>query len=157
MSDALKDKNDTIVAIAELLECPICFNNIVDNDPYYIMACCKNRFHLPCLVDWYSTHLKQSTCFMCNQPNNFCREFLDINDRSSNNINNSSDNINDLSDVVIESSPEITNTSRDNLSTPMLNRNNSSNNRTCSCAGFFTSVILGGLTCFLLYLGIYTP
>ena len=38
--------DNTVIAITELLECPICLNNIVDNDPYYTITCCKKKIHL---------------------------------------------------------------------------------------------------------------
>ena len=47
MSDAIKNgtnnNNDTIMAITELLECPICLNTIVENDSFYTMICCKKK------------------------------------------------------------------------------------------------------------------
>ena len=100
MSEAInngaKGDNITVIAITESLECPICLSNIVENDPYYIMTCCNNKFHLQCLLNWYSRHSKQTTCFMCNQTNNFCNNLIYIDDEilisESNNSSTRSNN-----------------------------------------------------------------
>ena len=69
--------NNGIVAITDLLECPICPNNIYDtDDSYYIMECCKNKVHLKCLTEWYKSHQKLKTCFICNQYNSFSENFV---------------------------------------------------------------------------------
>ena len=141
MSDTINSeiKDNIISAIPELLECPICFNNIVDNDSFYIMICCKNKVHLQCLIEWYSTNPKSSTCFMCTQPNNFYTNFFD-----NHNTNDSSNNINELSNAIIELTEpnNYTNINTyNNLSTPILNRENTSNNRSCSCIGCICFII----------------
>ena len=69
--------NDNIIAITDLLECPICLNNIYDtDDAYYIMECCKNKAHLKCLTEWYTSHRNLKTCFICNQYNSFSENFV---------------------------------------------------------------------------------
>ena len=54
----------------ELIECPICLDNINSNEPMLILACCKNKVHLKCLCDWYNNR-ENITCFICNQVNPF--------------------------------------------------------------------------------------
>ena len=148
MSDAVNNEiinnNVTVIAITEILECPICLINIVDDNPYYIMTCCKNKLHLHCLINWYSKHSKQKTCFMCNQTNNFFIDFLATDNQSSNNIN-------DTSNIIIESSESNNATSMEYLSAPMLNRTNLSNNRICNCVGFIVSIILGGIALIIIF------
>ena len=54
------------------IECPICFENIEDNDGILIMECCYNKIHLRCLVNWYTNNPNNLVCIMCNQNNSFC-------------------------------------------------------------------------------------
>ena len=148
MSSEMNKDNITIIAITELLECPICFSNIVDDDPYYIMTCCKNKLHLQCLIDWYSAHSKQNTCFMCNQNNNFSEKFISNNNQVSNTLNDFSNNIHNSSTEIIN------NERRDTLSTPILNNRDNLSNNTKSCINCISTTILGCLFGILIYFGL---
>ena len=110
----IEKNNDkvTVIAITELLECPICFSNIEDDGSYYIMPCCKNKIHLQCLINWYSTHSNQTSCFMCNQPNKFYTDFLATD--------------------VLESRECIINTSDESLPSQMITVSNLSTNNLCN-------------------------
>ena len=132
MSKTIKNEINTnnikIVDITDLLECPICLNNIIGHDPYFIMACCKNKMHLECLINWYSTNSKLTKCFICNQSTNFYNEFI------------KSNKIHDVSNIRIESVN--TNILRNNFSAPMLdNTRNYYNYRDCCCVDFILSFI----------------
>jgi hypothetical protein len=125
MSDITNDNNVTVIAITDSLECPICLSNITDIDPFYIMTCCKNKFHLQCLIQWYSRHLNQNTCFMCNQNNNFSEKFVSI----SNELNDFSDNTTDTENL-------------NNLSTQMLINRTSLPSNEWNCTLLFLFILL---------------
>jgi len=55
----------------ELLECPICLDPIILEDPLLTLNCCKNKVHLKCVCEWYHNNLSNIKCFMCNQTNPF--------------------------------------------------------------------------------------
>ena len=57
-------------------ECPICFENIEENDPHLILDCCSKTIHIKCMVDWYTKHPNNKSCFICNQSNSFCKDFI---------------------------------------------------------------------------------
>ena len=47
-------------------ECPICFNNIEDNDAYLLLSCCNKKVHISCLDNWYNNNGKKNKlCFLC--------------------------------------------------------------------------------------------
>ena len=60
----------------DLIECPVCFENIVDYEGILIMDCCNKKIHLKCLIEWYTYYPKKNICFMCNQENNFCKDLV---------------------------------------------------------------------------------
>jgi hypothetical protein len=57
-------------------ECPICFENIEENDPHLILDCCFKTIHIKCLIDWYTKNPINKSCFICNQSNSFCKDFI---------------------------------------------------------------------------------
>ena len=67
----------------ELLECPICLEQIMNHDPVLILECCKNKVHLKCLCDWYNNVRQNITCFICNQVNPFGDNILQQDDSNS--------------------------------------------------------------------------
>ena len=64
-------------------ECPICLNNIDEDDSFIIMTCCNNKIHIQCLINWYSGNSKSNACIMCNQNTNIHKSLLGIDDISS--------------------------------------------------------------------------
>jgi len=60
----------------ELIECPICLEQITIKTPILILACCKNKVHLKCLCDWYNDDRDNINCFICNQENPFGDDLL---------------------------------------------------------------------------------
>ena len=46
----------------EVLECPICYLDIQENEEQKITTCCQNKFHEMCLDAWLE---KGTTCPMC--------------------------------------------------------------------------------------------
>ena len=67
----------------ELVECPICLEQITATDPILILACCKNKVHLKCLCDWYNDDRVNINCFICNQSNPFGDDILQYTDSDS--------------------------------------------------------------------------
>jgi hypothetical protein len=60
-----------------VVECPICleeFNN--NNHDIIIVDCCNKKFHIKCIVTWYSYNINNKFCLMCNQTNSFCNNLL---------------------------------------------------------------------------------
>ena len=57
--------------LTELIECPICFNEIENDEGILIPECCKNPVHLQCLMKWYENNKHTNVCFICQQENNF--------------------------------------------------------------------------------------
>ena len=56
-------------------ECPICYENIVDNLDDYFKTKCNHLFHKSCLSKWFTTQEKNNNFnFSC--P--FCRNELDM-------------------------------------------------------------------------------
>ena len=68
--------NKSMTALNDVIECPICLENISQAAPLLILDCCSKTVHLECIIDWYSKHPKNKNCFMCNQPNTFCRDLV---------------------------------------------------------------------------------
>ena len=60
------------------LECYICLDPISNNinANTYVLECCNNSVHLNCLQQWYSTNKTNPNCFICNQPNTFCKDLI---------------------------------------------------------------------------------
>lgn len=47
-------------------ECPICFNNIQNDDGFLLLSCCNKNVHISCLEDWYNNNGKKNKfCFLC--------------------------------------------------------------------------------------------
>ena len=63
-------------------ECPICFDDIDQNSGFIIMDCCNKKIHIKCLIDWYINNPEKNLCFICNQRNNFCSEFVNNNNNN---------------------------------------------------------------------------
>ena len=89
--------NITITEVQnDIIECPICLENIEQIDGILIMECCNKKIHLECLINWYSKHRKNLICIMCNQTNNFCNNLIYIDDEilisESNNSSTRSNN-----------------------------------------------------------------
>ena len=83
------------IVLNDSCECPICFDEIKNDDAIIIMECCNKKVHIRCLYNWYSVHRTNKTCFMCTQSNSFCNELVFDDTQitiSSNNTEN--DNIN---------------------------------------------------------------
>ena len=81
-----------------IIECPICLENIQDNNDILIMECCKYKIHIICLVTWYTNNQDNLVCVMCKQNNSFCNNLIDT------------DLIIQEHDLIIQE-PEIINTS----------------------------------------------
>lgn len=81
----------------DMIECPICLSEIDQNSPILIVDCCNKKVHLACIIEWYSKYPDNKTCFMCNQSNTFCKDFVystenlteNSNDQSLNELNHS--------------------------------------------------------------------
>ena len=61
-------------------ECPICFFSMNEEDGILDMECCNKKIHIKCIVEWYSHHMNQKNCFICNQNNKFCQDLILRND-----------------------------------------------------------------------------
>lgn len=60
-------------------ECPICFNNINIDDPYFTLSCCNNNVHINCLELWYEKKQSPSfKCFLCTKNNNELKSILNV-------------------------------------------------------------------------------
>ena len=60
----------------DIIECPICLENIEYDNGFIIMDCCNKQIHLNCLINWYTIHSNYKVCIMCNQTNNFCKNLV---------------------------------------------------------------------------------
>lgn len=98
----------------DVIECPICLNDINNNEGIIIPECCNNPVHLKCIMDWYKKNNKTNVCFICQQVNHFSKDIhlnqpkkefeirerllennnSDDNNREGNNINNREGNNN---------------------------------------------------------------
>ena len=56
------------------IECPICLNDINNNEGIIIPECCNNPVHLKCIMDWYKKNDKTNVCFICQQVNQFSKD-----------------------------------------------------------------------------------
>ena len=63
-------------------ECPICFENLNENN-IIILDCCNKTSHISCVVNWYKNNPHNKTCFICNRENTF-RNNLFISDVNNN-------------------------------------------------------------------------
>ena len=67
------------------IECLICLEIIISTEPLLILDCCSKTVHLACIIDWYSKHPTNKTCFICNQSNTFCRDLVYTEDEETDN------------------------------------------------------------------------
>lgn len=52
-------------------ECPICLNNISNDDAFLLLTCCNTKVHIQCLDEWYNKKgNKKKTCFLCTKESN---------------------------------------------------------------------------------------
>jgi hypothetical protein len=58
----------------DVIECPICLNDINNNEGIIISECCNNQVHLKCIMDWYKKNDKTNVCFICQQVNQFSKD-----------------------------------------------------------------------------------
>ena len=58
----------------DVFECPICLNDINNNEGIIIPECCNNPVHLKCIMNWYEKNNKTNVCFICQQVNNFSKD-----------------------------------------------------------------------------------
>lgn len=58
----------------DVIECPICLNDINNNDGIIIPECCNNPVHLKCIMDWYEKNNRNNVCFICQQVNHFSKD-----------------------------------------------------------------------------------
>jgi hypothetical protein len=70
------DYNKQFTTLSEIIECPICLTEIENNDAILIVECCNQKIHLSCITEWYTKYPDNKTCFMCNQSNKFCKDFV---------------------------------------------------------------------------------
>ena len=110
------NNNNPISSYNDMLECPICLTEINQNSPILIVDCCHKKIHLDCIIQWYSKYPDNKTCFMCNQSNSFCKDFVYSNENSNDNSNENSNediddqSINDLNHSVLIPMPTPINT-----------------------------------------------
>ena len=58
----------------DVIECPICLNEINNNEAIIIPECCNNSVHLKCIMNWYKINKKSNVCFICQQVNQFSKD-----------------------------------------------------------------------------------
>lgn len=58
----------------DVIECPICLNDINNNEGIIIPECCNNPVHLKCIMDWYKNNNRNNVCFICQQVNEFSKD-----------------------------------------------------------------------------------
>ena len=58
----------------DIIECPICLNEINNNEGIIIPECCNNPVHLKCIMDWYEKNNRNNVCFICQQVNQFSKD-----------------------------------------------------------------------------------
>jgi hypothetical protein len=120
-------------------ECPICFNNINVNDPFYTMTCCNKNAHIGCLVDWYVNKHTNVICIMCNQKTNIRSELI-FTDTTNipiySNANTNNTNITTLSEdnLVI--------TIHDTSPQQLINNSNNLNNYYVCCKLIVTTIFI---------------
>lgn len=83
--DALKveDVQVNIVDIKPLLvnsECPICFDEIYNNDEYLLFVECHHSYHLNCINQWKVKSNSCSSVYKCE----LCQEYRDIKEFNQN-------------------------------------------------------------------------
>ena len=64
------------IVIFDRFECPICLETMENNQGVLIPECCNTKVHLHCLTNWYTANPNNKFCFMCNQSNSFCKDFV---------------------------------------------------------------------------------
>jgi hypothetical protein len=98
----IPERENEYASNSNTIECVICLENIVDDDPMLILECCRKKVHLKCVIDWYTKYPNNKTCFICNQNNNFCKDFVYSNSNSISNSNsNSISNSNSNSHIIV--------------------------------------------------------
>jgi hypothetical protein len=117
------------VKLSQLIECPICLENINDYHPLLILDCCSKQVHLPCILGWYSKRPTNKLCFMCNQSNNFCKDL--VYDSIGSEPTNESSYTNNSTSILVEI-PDI-----------IIRNNNYKRN----IGLFIISLCIGGLLC----------
>ena len=90
-SDIIEHKID-ILETNNLLECPICFETITQEN-YIIMDCCLQKIHYKCLYDW-ALFKKNNLCILCRGKNNIINQ-LHINNQERNYDSDSESDSND--------------------------------------------------------------
>lgn len=58
----------------EIIECPICLNDINNNEGILIPECCNNPVHLKCIMNWHKKNKNSKVCFICQQENSFSKD-----------------------------------------------------------------------------------
>ena len=58
----------------DVIECPICLNDINNGEGIIIPECCNNPVHLKCIMDWYEKNNRNNVCFICQQVNQFSKD-----------------------------------------------------------------------------------
>lgn len=84
--------NKQFISFVDIMECPICFGDIEQSDAVLIVDCCRKKIHLACLIEWYSKYPNNKTCFLCNQSNSFCKDFVYSDNSSQSNNTDTSNN-----------------------------------------------------------------
>lgn len=56
----------------DVIECPICLNEINIDEGIIIAECCNNPVHLNCIMNWYKKN-STNVCFICQQVNKFSK------------------------------------------------------------------------------------
>lgn len=72
----IPERENEYASNVNTIECVICLENILDDDPMLILDCCRKKVHLKCIIDWYSKYPNNKTCFICSQSNNFCKDLV---------------------------------------------------------------------------------
>lgn len=91
--------------LTELIECPICLNEIENDEGILIPECCKNPVHLQCLMNWYENNTNTNVCFICQQENEFSKDIHYIKKnveitRTTRHRRNNSENSNHLFTII---------------------------------------------------------
>jgi len=111
-----------------IIECPICLEELYNNNDdagIIIVDCCNKKFHIKCIVTWYSHNINNNFCLMCNQPNSFCDNLLsDISYITDNydNIDYNNIDISDHTEIVNDVAVDISNLYNNNITNIQLYR-----------------------------------
>jgi len=58
----------------DVIECPICLNDINNGEGIIIPECCNNSVHIKCIMNWYEKNNSNNVCFICQQVNKFSKD-----------------------------------------------------------------------------------